>query len=66
MMSSESDVTLSEVVPYFNVLLYHIELFASHHNHVVQDAVEKAKIKLTSCYQKNIRCVYNRCSLLRT
>ena len=52
MMSSESDVTLSQVVPYFNVLLDHIESFASHHNNTVQDAADKAKITLTSFYQK--------------
>ena len=51
-MSIESDVTLSLVVPYFNVFLDHIESFATHHNHTVQDAAEEAKIKLTSYYQK--------------
>ena len=51
-MSSESDVFLSQVVPYFNVLLDHRESFATHHNHTVQNAAEKAKIKLTSYYQK--------------
>ena len=52
MMSSQSDVTLSQVVPYFNVLLDQLESFATHHNHTVQDAAEKAKIKLTSYDQK--------------
>ena len=51
-MSSESDVTLSHVVPYFNVFLYHIESFATDYNHTVHDAAEKAKLKLTSYYQK--------------
>ena len=52
LMSSGSDVTLSQVVPDFNVLLDHEESSATHHNHIVQDATEKAKTKLTSYYQK--------------
>ena len=52
MMSAESDVFLSQVVLYFNVLLDHIESFATHHNDTVQDAAEKAKIKLASYHQK--------------
>ena len=50
--TAESDVTPSQVFPYFNVSLDHIESFGTHHNHTVQGAAEKEKIKLTSYYRK--------------
>ena len=56
MISSESSVALSQVVSYFNVLLDHIESFATHRNHTVQDTENRLKSSWLCFIRKHQMC----------